>query len=64
MLVGGSLHVRGMDRGRKTASAASTPRSAASGAAPFGQVLLVAVGIGWIVAGLYAFLRAGIARTA
>ncbi len=34
------------------------------GGTPFGQVLLVAVGIGWIVAGLYAFLRAGIARTA
>jgi hypothetical protein len=30
----------------------------------FGMVLLVAVGIGWIIAGLYAFLRAGIARTA
>jgi hypothetical protein len=30
----------------------------------FGEVLLVAVGAGWIVAGLYAFLRAGIARTA
>jgi len=30
----------------------------------FGLVLLVAVGIGWIIAGLYAFVRAGIARTA
>lgn len=30
----------------------------------FGLVLLVAVGVGWIVAGLYAFLRARIARTA
>lgn len=34
------------------------------GGSPFGQVLLVAVGAGWIVAGLYAFLRARIARTA
>jgi hypothetical protein len=30
----------------------------------FGQVLLVAIGIGWIIAGLYALLRAWIARTA
>ena len=31
---------------------------------PFGQVVLVAIGVGWIVAGLYALLRARIARTA
>jgi hypothetical protein len=31
---------------------------------PFGQTLLVAIGIGWIVAGLYALLRARLARTA
>jgi hypothetical protein len=30
---------------------------------PFGQVLLVAVGVGWIIAGLYALLRAFVART-
>jgi hypothetical protein len=30
---------------------------------PFGQVVLVAVGLGWIVAGWYAFVRAFIART-
>ncbi|WP_158590092.1 DUF1206 domain-containing protein [Amnibacterium setariae] len=31
---------------------------------PFGQVLLIAVGVGWILAGLYALIRARIARTA
>ena len=29
----------------------------------FGVVLLIAVGVGWIIAGLYALVRAGIART-
>jgi Domain of Unknown Function (DUF1206) len=33
-------------------------------ASPFGQVLLIGIGIGWIVAGLYALLRARLARTA
>ncbi|MGT2426555.1 DUF1206 domain-containing protein [Amnibacterium kyonggiense] len=31
---------------------------------PFGQALLAAVGVGWILAGLYALVRARIARTA
>ncbi|GAA2752980.1 DUF1206 domain-containing protein [Amnibacterium kyonggiense] len=31
---------------------------------PFGQALLIAIGVGWILAGLYALVRARIARTA
>ena len=63
LLVGGSLVVAAWavdpDRvGGLDAALADFPAS------PFGQALLIAVGAGWIVAGLYALLRARIARTA
>jgi hypothetical protein len=43
-----------------------TPTTARAGftGSPFGVVRLDAIGVGWLVAGLYALLRARIARTA
>ena len=63
LLVGGSLLVAAWavdpDRvGGLDAALAGFPASA------FGQALLIAIGVGWIVAGLYALLRARIASTA
>lgn len=63
LLVGGTLLVAAwtVDPDRVGGLDAALAGFPASG---FGQVLLVGIGGGWIVAGLYALLRARIARTA
>jgi hypothetical protein len=63
LLVGGSLLVAAwsVDPGRVGGLDSALAGFPASG---FGQALLVAIGVGWIVAGLYALLRARIASTA
>jgi hypothetical protein len=63
VLVGGTLLVAAwtVDAGRVGGLDAALAGFPAS---PFGQELLIAIGVGWIIAGLYALLRAAIARTA
>jgi hypothetical protein len=63
MLVGGSLLFAAWTVDADRVGGLDAALAGFTGSA-FGQVLLVAIGVGWIVAGLYALLRAWIARTA